>query len=169
MTQPSVPDDVARMCRLAEEYLADAQLLSTASNRQSHADYLLQITAFEILLKALRITHGLPPKRNHSYSDLFDDLPEPVKLQVRTLASERLGPSVDYSRLSDFLKAYTYNFGALRYSYEPYEGQTDEQVHKSGTQWLEAGAKVEEADFAFYPEELFGLTEALLSLLGRSA
>ena len=167
MNQASSAADIERMLSLAEEYIADAEILARAADKASHADYLLKLTAFEILLKALRIAEGLAPSRSHSYGELFCGLPDPVQQEILTLASDRIGPSAEYSDRAKLLGTYHRNFIALRYAYEPYEGMTAAQVHELGDQWLSRGAPVDEATFAFYPEELFGLIEALRVLLKR--
>ena len=161
MTDELLRSHIDRMRALAASYVADADLLSTAANRSSHADYLLQLMAFEILLKAVCMAHGQQLRKNHSYKALFQGLPAEVQRKVLEQAGHRLGQGERYSNPVTLFDTYQRNFVALRYSYEPYEGLTAAEVRQRGESWVAAGAKTEEATFQFYPEELFGLIVAL--------
>lgn len=79
----------------------------------------------------------------------------------------RNGPLPGYARLTDLLGTYSDNFIGLRYSFEPYEGKTDEEVREAAAAWMAMGAPENRATFALYPEELFGLIEALRETLSE--
>lgn len=163
-TDPSDPD-ITRMVRLAEDYLADAEILAQTTCMRSHGAYLLQLTAFEILLKALRRLHDDTLSRSHDYRGLFEGLPVQVRGELIRLAQARLGPEADYADPGVLLDHLSANFVALRYSYEKSQGESLEATRARGEQWLAQGAPLDRADFVLHPEELFGLTEALREFL----
>jgi HEPN domain-containing protein len=153
------------MKREAEDRLADADFLSQSICRRSDANYLLQLLAFEILLKAvLRIT-SVNAKRGHSYRDLFEALPAETQASVRRRAIERMGNGADYSGLPKLLETFGRNFIALRYPYERYEGLSDEAYAAMGEAWVRRGAPLGSATFVYHSEELYGLNFALLAEL----
>jgi HEPN domain-containing protein len=141
--------------------MADAELLRTSANAQSDAAYLLDLLAFEILLKAALIIDQSKTARNHGYKELFALLSPETQSALLVSAAERMGPHADYSRLDSLLDLWALNFVQLRYPYEKYDGMTREQFVLAAAEWIERGALVEEATFAYYPQEL---TDLLYSL-----
>jgi len=150
----------------AQGYLADASSLQQMLVAESDGAYLLQLIAFEILLKAVSRAHGRPPAPNHRYEQLFDTLPREVQVRLCAAARGRFGPHANLSDLPSLLSTWSSNFVGLRYAFEFYEGQSLEDVARRGAEWMAAGARTEEADFRYYPMELQALTEALIEELG---
>jgi hypothetical protein len=151
---------VARMKREAEDRLADASILRGCIGRRSDANYLLELLAFEILLKAVCRINKVELKRNHSYAALFAALPSATRESVVRRAKERMGASVDYSDLPSLLATFARNFIVLRYPYEAYEGLTDEEYRALGENWIAKGAPLTSATFVYHSEALYGLTVA---------
>lgn len=150
-----------RMRDHAQRYLADASSLQQMLVAESDGASLLQLIAFEILLKAVQRAHGGTPARDHKYTQLFDGLTADVRCRVLAAARARLGPRADVSDLPRLLSTWSSNFVALRYAYEAYDGMEQEEVDKRSAEWMAAGASIEKADFKYYPMELRALTEAL--------
>jgi HEPN domain-containing protein len=156
-------ETVQRMSASAIDRLADATLLQRNLSTVSDSGYLLELLAFEILLKALVLLNGHAPDRTHSYLELFRLLPDPVQDRVREKAVTRMTTSADYSSLPDLLQDFATNFTLLRYPYEAYAGVSEEAVKAAGRGWLAKDAPLSEAVFVYHPEELTGLLFALTS------
>lgn len=152
---------VERMLKEARARAADSALLSRSVAKQSDADYLLSLLAFEILLKAAHLAHIGTPNRSHSYRQLFDTLPRDVRSALVKVAVDRMSTSADYSDVPKLLDVFSQNFISLRYPYEAYENLSAEEYAKLGESWVARGAPDEEATFVYHPEELFGLAHAL--------
>jgi len=145
----------------ARKRLTDASILSSNLESTSDAAYLLQLLAFELLLKAtVRIHTGSVP-RNHGYPELFASLPQEIRTRVVTVAASRLATQGDLSDLDGLLGTWGQNFVQLRYPFERYEGMTEDEYIAHGERWFERGALDAEADFTYYPEELAAVTHAL--------
>ena len=141
---------------------------------RSNGAVLLQLTAFEILLKALCYSVGHEPERTHDYPAHFAVLPAHMRERLISDAAMRLGrPLNGYNAV---LKALYRNFTALRYPYSAYIGKSDAQVLKWATTWRAKVAKrsngdddaamcdpsiLEGAAFVYFPEELCALSAAL--------
>jgi hypothetical protein len=104
------------MSAVARSYIADAELLNEATAKASDGAYLLELIAFEILLKAVRLAHGLKQERNHSFAALFGSLLIEVQQGLLAAAKTRVGQTGDYANLEMLLATFQHNFVALRYS-----------------------------------------------------
>lgn len=152
------------MCRESERRLASAQVLRAAEDASDSA-YLLELLAFELLLKViLEVTTGLGAPTHHHYEKIFDLLPESTRDEVLRLAGEKIGPSALASNLSGVLRDLSGNFVKLRYPFERYSHMTELEYEQIGDDWLANGANDSDADFRYYPRELRGLTVALQKL-----
>mgnify|MGYP001561460760 CR=1 FL=1 len=162
---------IERMRRTADGYLDDADILQSQIDSVSDAGYLLRLTAFEILLKAVLRCHEAVVKPHHNYRAHFENLSPEVQEHLWKVAASRMGPGAEYSDTGRLLTEWSTNFSHLRYSYEAYEGQSSEEVRAMGEAWLASGGKLEEASVRYYPEELTGVLYALQaeleSLLGQ--
>jgi hypothetical protein len=56
---------------------------------------------------------------------------------------------------------YKNNFVRLRYPFEAYKKMNESEYIEYGKLWVKLGAPIEEAEFQYYPEELYGLIKAL--------
>ncbi len=72
-----------------------------------------------------------------------------------------MSTSAGYSDIGALLDTYSQNFVALRYSYEAYEGLSEDEYARLGAEWLARGAQEAEARFVYHPEELYGLSFAI--------
>jgi len=149
------------MSREAEDRVADAEFLESSATSTSDSAYQLRLLAFELLLKATVRIHDGVSGRSHRYPELFQSLPRDVSSGLVEVARDRMTTSADYSDMDGVLQTLAQNFVELRYPYEKYEGVTQEAYWDRGIQWIESGAPVERADFAYHPEELSGLVFAL--------
>lgn len=153
------------MYQESEKRLASAQMLRAAADASDSA-YLLELLAFELLLKLLfEKTVGSIAPGHHRYEEIFDSLSQPTKDEVLRLSGERVGPSELSSNLGNVLKDLGSNFVKLRYPFESYSQMTEAQYEKVGADWVANGAAVADAKFRYHPEELLGLTTALQTLV----
>jgi hypothetical protein len=56
---------------------------------------------------------------------------------------------------------YQNNFIKLRYPFEAYINMNEGEYIEYGNLWVEVGAPVDEAEFQYFPEELYGIIKAL--------
>jgi len=144
--------------------LHDADILSKNINRKTDSNYLLELLAFELLLKCnICISIGRH-NGGHDYKRLFSCLPGEVKSRIVKIAKERMSTSADYSDLNKLLETWNRNFIILRYPYEKYEGMTEEEYKEPGINWAKNGARLENATFVYYPNELYGFIRALKNI-----
>ena len=161
-TSEALTFQIRLMAREAAKRSADsATLSSTIVGAGSDSAYLLELLAFELLLKPTLQIHGVKPPAIHSYSRLFGLLPPGVQSRLRDTAASRVGPDVDFSNLDRLLDTWGQNFVRLRYPYEKHEGLTEEQYRARGDMWLQNGAEEDAADFVYYPVQLHAFTHAL--------
>lgn len=152
------------MYREASERLADAEALR-AVRPTSNASYLLELIAFELLLKFIAYTSepgNIERKKSfrHDYRKIFDALPPSVQSRLLALAGERIGPSRLDDREAVFAD-WTANFDGLRYPFEKYENDTAGEYEQRSREWLAEGGHMEKATFRFHSEELFGMLHAV--------
>ena len=150
------------MANEAAKRSADSAILSsTVAGAGSDSAYLLELLAFELLLKATLQINGIRPPANHSYAKLFTLLPTQVQDRLSGAAASRVGPDVDFSDLGHLLDTWSQNFVSLRYPFEKYADLTEQQYRAKGDTWMQSGADVNTADFVYYPEQLHAFTHAL--------
>lgn len=152
---------IGRMIREAGRRTADAQVLKSSLHAYGDSAYLLDLLAFEILLKTVARVSSVPFQRSHSYDRIYAALPPAVRERIARRATERMGGTVDYSSLPQLLEVFSQNFITLRYPYEKYEGLTDVEYQEMGEQWVSGGSPITSATFVYWSEELYGLTHAL--------
>ena len=161
-TSEALTFQVRLMAREAAKRSADSATLSaTIAGAGSDSAYLLELLAFELLLKATLQINGKKPPTTHAYSSLVALLPSSVQSRLRDAATTRVGPDVDFSNLGGLLDTWGQNFISLRYPYEKYEGLTEEQYRARGEEWLRNGADEKAAAFVYHPEQLHAFTHAL--------
>ena len=154
------------MHREALRRLEDGRLLAGRGD----SAYLLTLLGFELLLKLVHeVVVGHRTSHRHKYDLIFLDLPEGVQKEILDRAGSRIGPSALNTVAADIFKEWGENFISLRYPYEKYEGLTEEEYLHLGDQWVEAGAPLEEAQFRYFPQELFGVVEGLKQITDEMA
>ena len=161
-------DDIDRMLSTAGDYQADAERLEASLVSSAWGGYVLRLLQFEILLKALRKVHGLTLRKDHGYWAMFDGLPDHVQSEVHALARDRVRSSSMFDDLKGLLETYSGNFIRCRYAYEEYQGMTQASVEARADAWFASGARVEDADFRFYPSELFGMSWAIARVIEQA-
>jgi HEPN domain-containing protein len=148
--------------------LRDAEALRGLAMEElsSDSESLLSLLAFELLLKCALAMHGIAPSKNgHRYKELFNQLPENVRAEVLERARTRIGPGSELDSAPDkVLSILSNNFIRLRYPHEDYEHVTEAEYKEMGEEWAAIGYPSSVAMQALYPNELFGLTEALLGV-----
>lgn len=149
------------MAREAGELMADAQILRRNIFSESHGAYLLDLLALEILLKCCVVIETSVLERGHDYVKLFLKLSSSTRKRLIESAIARMGPTADFSDSCSLLALYGSNFVNLRYPYEEYAGMSEREYLQLGPEWIERGARVDEASFNFQPNELQGLLFAL--------
>ena len=150
------------MLREAERLVADAQYLRGKVNAESSGAYLLELLALEILLKCCVLVETESLERGHDYVHIFLRLESGTRRKIVEAAAARMGPIADYSDPYWLLALFSSNFIRTRYPYEAYKpGMSESDYIRMGTEWIDRGAKIEEATFDFRPHELHGLLHAL--------
>lgn len=133
---------------------------------RSDSEYLLSLLAFELLLKCLLRMNGISPGRHgHHYLPLFEQLPRNVQSEVVDKAILRIGPLNELKeRHAHVLKTWGVNFIRLRYPHEDYEDVTEGEYSEMGDEWVARGSPEDSAVHVYFPNELFGMVEALLEM-----
>jgi hypothetical protein len=149
------------MHREAVRLMADSEYLKGRIDGESNGAYLLDLLAFEILLKCCVVLETGQLERGHNYLHIFLKLPLKIRTELVNAAAIRMGPTTDYGDICWLLDLFSSNFIRMRYPYEAYEGMTEETYLKIGSEWIDRGGLVEEATFDFRPDELRGLLYAL--------
>jgi hypothetical protein len=62
--------------------LHDANILSKNAGRETDSNYLLELLAFELLLKAAALIHAGKYRKTHNYQQLFESLPGPTREKI---------------------------------------------------------------------------------------
>jgi hypothetical protein len=75
------------MYKEAINRINDAKILGENIRRASDSNYLLDLLAFELLLKATALIHTKRYDENHNYRQLFELLPSNVRDQLMTRAT----------------------------------------------------------------------------------
>lgn len=149
------------MHKEAMNRLHDADILSKNVTRASDSNYLLELLAFELLLKSIALIHTGRFDESHNYQQIFESLPSDVRVQLRARAAHWSQKNLNKAELQKLLALYRNNFVRLRYPFEAYMKMNESEYLEYGKLWVELGAPVEEAEFQYYPEELYGLVNAL--------
>ena len=132
--------------------------------------HLLSLLGLELLLKLVHeVSAGKKTPHGHKYHLIFRDLPANTQTEILERAGNRIGPSALNTAAADIFKEWGTNFISLRYPYERYEGLTEEEYHQLGDDWVASGAPVEEAFFRYFPQELFGIVDALKNMANEMA
>jgi hypothetical protein len=139
----------------------DANILSKNIDRETDSNYLLELLAFELLLKAVALIHTGKYNENHNYQQLFESLPGPMREKILNRSFHWSQKRIEKRELQNLLVLYKNNFIKLRYPFEAYKNMNEGEYIEYGNLWVELGAPVDEAEFQYYPEELYGLSKAL--------
>ena len=166
----TVPHDVNRtldrMTSLADRYGTAEELLAQSTRDTGNTSSILGFLRMEILLKAVFLCEKQSmTKHGHQYEKIWTVLPDEVKNAIMCSAKERVAGHADFSDVEAILKNWGKMFVAARYEYEATMDETEAESEARGRDWLIAGAKPEDADFAFYPMELLGFTYGLKEFL----
>lgn len=149
------------MLKEADARRHDADILTRSVSRQSDSHAFLRVLAFEVLLKAALLASGARSASGHKYQELWSKLPADAQRKIMAVALDRMPGHADLSDLTKLLVWYQFIFEKARYSYELYDGYTDEEVKELGEAWIERGSPIDEAMIQYYPSELECLTEGL--------
>jgi hypothetical protein len=154
---------VRRRMSVAHDYLEAHDFLAARLDPSfGPAATLLGLLGFEILLKTVWIADrcGEPPKV-HNYWELWQGLKDPTQAEILASAMLRIGPS-QLSNLPFVLNSLSMAFARGRYLYEPNEARTLLEIKQVSDDW---DGSFETADFALFPEECYGLREAMKTWL----
>lgn len=144
------------MLQESEARRTAAELLRAAGD-DSDSAYLLELLAFELLLKVVVEQSTKSKVCGHHYNELFALLSQQEQSNILRLAGERIGPSALATNHDSVLTDLGGNFVKLRYPHEKYGHLTEQEYARVGPDWIAAGAKLEDAGFRYHPEELLGL------------
>lgn len=158
------------MFREARIRVEDAEMLTPhpLSARSSSSRYLLNLLAFELLLKlAYEISTVNKADQNHYYAKIFRKFSQSDQVELLNAACEL----ADCRELRDetelVLSTLGENFIFLRYPYEKYKSLTEAEYVARGSAWAANGFQSEDATFRLFPEALYGLTKALEVFIER--
>src|SRR2546427_687991 len=115
MNRDLVAANARRMLSEADVRSRDADVLKQQFDLTSDSAYLLDLLAFEILLKTILWINGVRPMKEHSYPALFASLPDAVRDRIVRVARERFPDEVGYQQPNVLLKTLERNFVNLRY------------------------------------------------------
>lgn len=146
----------------ARNRLRDAEILSTNIKTKSDSGYLLELIAFEILLKAVALIHCNRYKRNHGYKCLYETFPERLQSKILEEANKWSDVFLTKERILELLEEYENNFIRLRYPFEAYKNMSETDYVEYGYFWEGLGAPENEAEFQYHPDELYGIIKALM-------
>lgn len=160
-------DHARRMYADALDRLHDARILKSAVGTRSDASALLDILAFEVLLKCASLLTSGDVRRSHNYLGIWSSLPPAAQEEILSVSRNRMPGHADLSRVSDLLKNYEFIFEKARYQYEFYEGYTSKEVSELGALWVELGSPASEAMVSYRPLELASLIDGLRAFIDR--
>jgi hypothetical protein len=149
---------IRRRIETASAYLRAGRCLSTKLEDFGPSGTVLDILAFEILLKALVFAEGKDQGFGHDYYKGWCQLNEATRASLVDFASVRFAGHSDFSDVEKLMNAWKRTFTAYRYDYEVNETRSIDEIKRVSEDW---DGSNETADFAFYPLELRGLTEAI--------
>ncbi|WP_284263695.1 hypothetical protein [Roseicyclus amphidinii] len=169
---------IRRRVESASAYLRAGQCLRTKLEDFGPSGTVLDILAFEILLKALVLAEGKEPKFSHDYYEGWLKLDTETRARLIKYASVRFAGHSDFSDPEKLMTAWNEAFTKYRYDYEVNETRSIDEIKRVSQQWFSEELKNqrwdseawdnerskksnETADFAFYPLELRGLAEAI--------
>jgi len=155
--------NVERMRDTADVRLHEAATLCQTFPSAGDGGSLLNLLAFELLLKAAHTAYVGVPKRSHGYLALMSRLPLTVQERLWSVAVTAPGVPADhgFEDREHLLQSWSRNFVRLRYPFESYTDLDPEAYQARSEAWVAEGAKTEDADFQYYPTELDGLAFAL--------
>jgi hypothetical protein len=142
----------------ASAYLRAGQCLSEILGDFGPSGTVLNILAFEILLKALVHAEGKEPTFGHDYYEGWLKLDTETRARLIAFASVRFAGHSDFSDPEKLMKTWSEAFTKYRYDYEANETRFIDEIKRVSDEW---NGSNETADFAFYPLERRGLTEAI--------
>jgi hypothetical protein len=152
----------------SKRLFGDAERLAQAApaDHTSNSSHLLSLLGFEVLLKlAFELTNRRRAPQSHNYRALLSGIPLPTREEIEERARIRVGPAAFEVPLDAILDDWATNFVALRYPYERYSDMSEDEYKRRGPDWVARGAKLEEAEFRFHPEALFGMVESLKAVV----
>ena len=147
---------VKRRREVAANHLQTAEFLSVKLDPTfGDSAVLLQVTGFEILLKALRLaTTSTSKGGSHNYLNIWLEIPKNVRDCIIENAQLRFVGHTDFSILNNIFDSWQKAFEKFRYSYEVNENRSFEDIELASKNW-------DNPDFEFYPLELTALCEAI--------
>ena len=145
--------------------LNDADILSKNIGRETDSNYLLGLLAFELLLKSVALIHTGKYSENHNYQQLYEALPSSIRDKILNRSFHWSQKRINKRELQNLLVLYKNNFVKLRYPFEAYKNMNEGEYIEYGNLWVELGAPVSEAEFQYFPEELYGLSKTLLEVV----
>jgi|GEM_PF-25892 NAD(P)H dehydrogenase (quinone) len=145
----------------AMDRLHDAELLHKNINQKTDSGYLLELLAFELLLKTVSLINVGKYCRNHNYQQLYEFLPQKIRKRILDRMKYWSEIKLTNNQLQKLLVLYKNNFSRLRYPFEAYHNMNECEYKEYGDLWTAMGASVDEAEFQYHPKELYGLCKAL--------
>lgn len=157
---------IANMQKLANDYEASACILSEKAHPcHGPATSQLGILALEIRLKCAALIDSGTRPLSHDYCKIWKSLKQDTQAKLLRLAEERYAGHICLSNLEEIFAGLKLAFEIGRYDYERNDSRSPDVAKKVGKEWLENGAKVEDADISYYPYEVEALNFALFEWL----
>jgi hypothetical protein len=136
--------------------------------RRSDSGYLLMLLGFELQLKAALYIDKGKNNTTHKYYSIYCTLSKNLKNDIIGNAQIHSQAFDIKNRIKIILESYSYNFVRLRYPYQSYENFTEEEYREYSELYSELGGPDGEAEFEYYPRELYGLYKALEEFVAKN-
>lgn len=151
------------MLQEAEKRYKDGEFLDK-NGIQSDSGYLLKLLSFELYLKSLLLVDKGSFRTNHNYYSMYCSLARDTKQKVVSTAQE-LSQIFDIGEnIEKLLKTFESNFVLLRYPFQNYANMNEKEYIEYSDLYASLGCPDGEAEFEYYPNELYGLTNSIKSL-----
>ena len=157
-------DHVVRMLRDANDYLHDADILAGSLTAGPGASQ-LRVLALEVLLKAAQYAALGKYQPHHRYRELWEALPQDIRVCVVDAAHQRYRGHIDLSDLPSMLDDWQFVFTKGRYYFELNQYLSLGEQRENGEDWIARGAPLPEAQVRFHPDELLALAAGLIDYI----
>lgn len=111
---------------------------------------LLHVLAIEVLLKCVHLIDRGEYIGSHDYTRIWAKITESTRVEILAEAATRAPGYCDMRKVETALVAWKKIFTKGRYDYELNAHRTSEEVERIGREWMDSGARPEDADLAYY-------------------
>lgn len=153
-----------RMLDCASDYQCDADILNQQIDSFGCGSTILGVISLEVMLKCVRLLdtgQRVLKQGGHDYARIWADISDPTQEAILKSAQERAPSALRDQSIEVFLREWQLVFEKDRYPFERLMDESEAAIAKRGAKWVEDGARLDEADIRYHPEELMCLTHGL--------